>query len=144
MGTFKKLTANFANLVEDEALKVVRQAVQDMIINMQVPVKKGGKMPVDTGFLRWSGAGSVNKIPVGEDKGRDRNENDPATGPLLDYVKPQGDFVQNELAKLKTGDTFYWGWTAIYAYVQEMRHGFMESETDKWQEYIDSATKRLK
>lgn len=143
MGSFQKQVAQFAQMVEEQALAVVRTAIQEMTYNMQIPRAKGGRMPVDTGFLRWSAAGAINSVPVGSVKGRARMDTDPKEGPLLEYSQSKADFLQNTLAKMKIGDIFYWGWTAEYAYAQEMRCGFMESETAKWQIYIDDAVRRL-
>lgn len=144
MGKFKNLVANFAEQAEEEAMAVVRQAIQDMTIQMQTPVKAGGRMPVDTGFLRWSAAGMLNAMPVGEVKGRARRSDEPKDQPLPEYKQPQSDFLQNVLAQMKAGDTFYWGWTAEYALKQESDHRFMDSECEKWQKYVDDAVRRLK
>ena len=142
MGSFQKQVAQFAQMAEEQALAVVRTAIQEMTDNMQIPRKKGGRMPVKTGFLRWSRAAALNYVPRGPIKGRARMDTDPKEGPLPEYAELV-DFLPNILAKMKIGDTFYWGWTAEYAYVQEMRCGFMESETAKWQIYIDDAVRRL-
>lgn len=143
MGKFQKQVAKFAVMAEEQMLAVVRQAIQDMTTQMQIPVKKGGRMPVKTGFLRWSRAAALNYIPEGPTKGRARMDTDPKEGPLPEYAELV-DFLPNILAKMKIGDTFYWGWTAEYAYVQEIKYGFMESETAKWQKYIDDSVRRLK
>ena len=144
MGKFKQQVANFAEMAEEQALAVARQAIQDMTIQMQVSVEDGGKMPVDTGFLRWSGAGTLNNVPVGEVKGRSRRSDEPKDEPLPEYKQPQSDFLQNILAQMKAGDTFYWGWTAEYAQIQESEHRFMDSEVEKWQKYVDNTVRRLK
>lgn len=46
----------------EKAHAVMKTAVQDMVRDMQEPVAKGGRMPVDTGMLRNSGLYSTDLI----------------------------------------------------------------------------------
>lgn len=144
MGKFKDKIVSFIVDVEEENLNIVREAIQDMVADMQTPRgAKGGKMPVDTGFLRWSGVAMLNAWPVGPVRGRKRNSKDTPNAPLPEYTSNYADELQIVLAKMELGDTFYWGWTAQYAYKQEMKCGFVDSATMNWDRYIQNAAKKV-
>lgn len=125
---------------EELMLDVVKNSIQDLVEEATIPVKAGGKMPVDTAFLRKSGTGAINELPVGETEGRRRMPGE--VGEL--YESNPSEDVKSILAKLKLGDTFYYGWTARYAIYQEFKHGFLVSACAKWQNFIDNNIRKLK
>lgn len=146
MTTFTAQIKNFAKKTDENIMKAVRQAIQDMVTEAQTPVRKGGgggKMPVDTGFLRSSGLATLNVFPSGPGKGRARTKKDPPTGPLPEYNTDYGEQLQIVLAKMKKGDLFYWGWTARYAELIEERYGFADSAIMNFQYYLDKACAKL-
>ena len=49
---FSDAVKEFSEKSKKRVLAVSRAAIQDVINEAQTPVAKGGKMPVDTGFLR--------------------------------------------------------------------------------------------
>lgn len=112
---------------EARLLAVVRTAIQETVLESQ-EAKPQGKMPVITGFLRSSGLAALNAVPVGEIKG-DPKKTYTWTGDALNVV----------LAKMEIDDTFFWGWTAVYANVQELRNGFLEAALQNWQKHVDNA-----
>jgi hypothetical protein len=62
------LTADVEEIVavsEKRMTALMRQSLQDVINIMQEPVAKGGRMRVDTGFLRSSGQGSLFRLDGG-------------------------------------------------------------------------------
>lgn len=108
---------------------VVRGSINDAVDMAQMPKARGGHMPVDTGFLRSSGRGSLNGWPNG-----------PSEKP--DDAKPgqfqwDGEAVTTVLAAMEPGETFYFGWTAVYALRQEVYNGFLETTQQKWQQIVD-------
>lgn len=117
---------------EARLLAVVRGAIDDLVNDAQTPTVQGGKMRVDTGFLRHSGLSSINAPPVGETVGRGRTKGE--VGALYTW---NGEAVGVTLLKMKLGDTFYFGWTAHYAKYREAFDGFLESAVQKWQSFID-------
>lgn len=149
----KSFTDQVRDMVGDSktALKgVVRASIQDVINEAQKPGPsvarpsggKGGRMPVDTGFLRASGAGSLTGWPSGvsnKPANIDRAE--------LTYTYIDGD-VRAEIAKLDIGDTFYFGWTAEYALALNVRYGFLDAALQNWPMYVNKrakeASKRMK
>lgn len=128
---------------KDKMLKVVRNSIQEIVEDAQTPVKKGGKMHVDTGFLRSSGQAQLNQLPVGQTEGRERAEGE--TGVLPEYaISDKADYILPTLWKMKIGDTFYFGWTARYAQIREIYDGFMESAVMKWKQIVDSQIRSIK
>jgi len=118
---------------EARLLAVVRQSISDTVEEAQVPTKKGGKMRVRTGFLRSSGVAALNAAPTGPRKG----------DPKGTYTW-NGDSITAVLAKMKIGDTFYFGWTAHYAKHREAFDGFLESALMNWQNNVDKAVQRFR
>ena len=124
---------------------VAKQSIQDVVNRSQLQGPsvanpsggKGGDMPVDTGFLRASGAGSLEGMPSG-----------PSSNPQKLPHKYSDNSVVSALANLKLGDTFYFGWTADYALKTNVRYGFMDKAIQNWQGYVtknaEDAAKRMK
>ena len=110
--------------------KVAQESTQRLIESAQVPVVKGGKMPVDTGFLRASGRLSLTGVPAGPVRG------DPKAAPGS-YRTPDSVVISG----FTLGKTMFWGWTAIYARRQELRNGFLSSNVRRWQKIVDSVVR---
>jgi len=108
---------------------VMKQSLQNTINEMQTPTAKGGKMRVDTGFLRASGQSSLNGMPTG-----------PSRKPK-DAKKDEFDWMKSDttatIGKMKFGSTFFFGWTANYARARETYDGFMSSALQNWQQTVD-------
>ena len=118
---------------EEKMLVVVREAIDAVIEEAQTPKDEGGKMRVDTGFLRASGVAQIGKMPSGPSVGDKKQTYEWATdqlGPIL--------------ASFKIGDVFYFGWTAKYARVRETYDGFLDAAAQNWQSHINDAIKRFK
>jgi len=121
MGKFKAEVDKWITESEARMLRVTRFAVQDVVNEAQTSIRKEGKMPVVTGFLRASGASNIGSMPLGPDK---RFKDEPGSYPSPDsYITDSK--VSVNLANLKFGDVFYFGWTAEYARVIEMREAFL-------------------
>lgn len=128
---------------EEKMLAVVKNSIQEVVEDAQTPLSKGGKIHVDTGFLRSSGQAQLNQIPVGQTEGRERADGE--IGVLPEYAVPDNaDYILPTLAKMKIGDVFYFGWTARYAQIREIYDGFMESAVMKWKQIVDGQIRRLK
>lgn len=130
------LTAEVDDFVKETILRLQAlplQAVQYLIDNIQTPVGKGGKMRVDTGFLRASGQLSLTGMPSGPVRG------DPSN-------KYEWNDVQAivDLAGFQIGQTIYFGWTASYAKYREAYDGFLISGVQRWQEFVDRASNDIK
>jgi hypothetical protein len=110
------------------SMAVLQQATQAVINEANTPVAKGGRMRVDTGFLRNSLKASIGSMPSG------------ASAP--------GNWDDSEvvltLTRLQPGQVFYAGWTANYARPREHFDGFLRMATQKWQQQVDAAARQLK
>lgn len=141
MTGFAATVAEWAKETDARLLATVQTAALDMVNDMQTTRAKGGRMRVDTGFLRASGRGAINVMPSGPSE-------KPADAPTGQYTGiydnfdgyPLGAVIQD----LKLGDTFFFGWTANYATVRETYDGFVSVAVQDWQGYIDRATKKLR
>jgi hypothetical protein len=100
----------WAKNVADRQDGILRQSVQDVVHEANTPQAQGGKMPVDTGFLRGSLAASTSGLPVANGI--------PVELAILDW---------------KPAESSLWiGWTAKYARHMEARYGFMRSAAQNW------------
>lgn len=136
---FKANVDKFILDTEDRIMAVVKKSIDDLVKDASKPVKDGGRMPVDTGFLRLSGTGAINQLPEGEGKGRERQ---PGETGVIYKSDPSGSILPL-LQKLKWGDTFYYGWTAVYANVQNVRYAFLDSPAQNWYYYIKKNTQQF-
>lgn len=111
----------FANQVSQHIAKyerrinaVYRSSVQDVAELANVPRANGGRMPVDTGFLRASIRAAINATPGSSSDG-----------------------VAGALARWQIGDSTTVGWSANYARFMEYRYGFMRGAAEKWSSIVD-------
>lgn len=118
----------------EKFMAVIKESIQDLVDEANIPVDSGGKMPVKTGFLRSSGVGAINQMPEGEIRG-ERNET---------YQSDPSGAVKAILPKLKDGDTFIFGYSAIYAQAMNEKYGFLDSACQKWSDYVRKNIERLK
>lgn len=143
MSDFNATIDKFVAKTQENMLAVVKNSIQELVQDAQTPRSKGGKMPVDTGFLRFSGTATLNQLPSGQTLGRERLEGE--EGVLSEYaVSNNASYVTDIITKMKIGDTFYFGWTALYARRQEIYNGFMESAVMNWQNIVNKQIGRLR
>jgi len=83
---------------------IFRESATKLMEEAGTPEGQGGKMPVDTGFLRNSAAASVEGMP-----------SDSAQAPEVVF------------ATMELGQTVWAGWTAKYA--MRMEHGFQGEDS---------------
>lgn len=121
----KKSTARVTAVVQESTQRLIEQAntVGPSVANPTGGA--GGKMPVDTGFLRASMAVSFDGMPAGPSRG----------GPKTAY--PYDSEYVLQLTNFTPGRTIYAGWTAEYAIFAEERYGFMRSAAMNWQQIVD-------
>lgn len=121
---------------EKRMLLVMKQSLINAINEMQTPVGKGGKMRVDTGFLRASGQASLNAMPSGPS------------------VKPKGaapgtydwnsGATEATIGGMQFGAVLFWAWSANYARYREAYDGFMHSTLQNWQQIVDKVVAEAK
>lgn len=128
----KESKARTRTVLHDSAADLISEA-QRVGPSVKAPTGgEGGRMPVDTGFLRASMAVSFDGMPAG-----------PSKGEAAAYTYDE-DGVTLKLAGVEVGKTIYAGWTAEYAPFMEERYGFMRSAAMNWQGIVDNVTARLK
>lgn len=137
--SFKAEVDKWVTEVESRLIAVNRSAIGDLINEAQTSVAKGGKMPVDTGFLRASGLSNLNSLPAGPSQ---KQLTTPLSYPSPDDYTTQGK-VAVDLARLTLNDIFYFGWTAEYANAQEVRNGFVSASIQNWQSYVTKRADEL-
>ena len=121
---------DFVGRTEEKMLGVLRGALLDVTNDAQREITDGGRMPVITGFLRASGRANLNGWPIGPtDKPKDTAPNS--------YTW-DGEAVATTLFAMEMGDTFHFGWTAVYAGTQEYNKGFLEAAMQNWQQHVNN------
>lgn len=133
---YPKLETQIADIVaasDKRMLALMRQSLQDVVNDAQTPTAKGGRMRVDTGFLRASGQASIGSMPTGPVRG----------DPDGTYLFEENSVITT-LAKLELGQTFFFGWTANYARYREAYDGFLEVALQKWQKIVDRNTETIR
>ena len=126
-GRFAAQVAEFERKTLAKLLRIIRIAAQDVFADAQKPVGEGGRMPVDTGFLRNTAQSGLNGFTIGE-------------GP---------DAYVLSLAQMNIGDTVYIVWTAEYA--RHVEYGttrmparfFMRGAAQKWQMFVNQAARKV-
>ena len=159
MGKFEDQVNKFARKYEARLRAVARTAVQDTIAIAQevgMPPNAaqgavsvggvlgggGGRMRVDTGFLRASIQAALNAMPSGP------STNEGTHGGKKKYPigkQAAGEPVAVTLLQWdpnKSGKIFV-GWTAEYARHREAQDGFLRGAVEKWDATVYKAVKKV-
>lgn len=128
--SFGQAVKNWVRKSNDNAILGLKLAAQTLVDEVSTPTAKGGKMPVDTGFLRNSVRGSIGGIPSGP------------SDPRTDKQEPFGE-VYLAINQWNTLEDLYIGWTAVYAPYMEAYYGFFEAGAQRWQQIVDESMKKV-
>lgn len=118
---------------------VVKTAAQDVAEEITRPVGAGGRMKIDTGYLRASLLASTAAMPMIDRDSR------PAEGGV--YGDPNVSLV---IAGAQMGEPIYLGFTASYAAHREYGargqspDGFVRGAADQWQRIVREAVSKVK
>lgn len=123
---FSAVVEGFVTETEKRMIALAKQSTTNLIEIVQTPTAKGGKMRVDTGFLRASGQMSLTGLPSGPARG------DPDKKYTWNKANAVADF-----AGFTLGQTIYFGWSANYATYREAYDGFLISGIQQWQSIVD-------
>lgn len=129
MSTFEADVRFLVNKAKENLLVVAQLSIQDVVNAAQLARAKGGRMPIDTGFLRASGQGSFTGLPTGPSERESDVKYFYDDGQSLSYTV--------QLTGLTNGATFYFGWTANYAKYMNAYYGFLDVAVQRWQEFVD-------
>lgn len=117
---------------------IQNESIEELIRRAQLSDDKGGRMRVDTGFLRASGQISINGMPTGPSrKPDDAIKNDPR----YEYTASP---IIIALAAAPTGSEIHFGWTANYARYREYQDGFLRVAVQQWPTIVEQVTAQLK
>ena len=117
---------------------LVLQSTEDLINQAQTPVAKGGKMRVDTGFLRASGQVSLTGMPSGPTRGDTNKDGSKRKYRVSDFS------ASAKLTGFQLGETIFFGWTAEYAKYREAYDGFLYSAIQNWQSIVNRVAEQIK
>ena len=134
----KKFSATldeWARKAQNRETAILRQSIQDVIDDAQTPVAKGGRMHVDTGFLRASGVASNTGMPSGPVRGG---------SDVPGYYSPDSLAVETVIAKTDVGTPFFFGWTANYARFRDHFDAFLRLAAMKWPVFVRKNTQKAK
>ena len=126
--TFSAQVDDWIAKSERLSMAVLQQATQAVINEANTPVAKGGRMRVDTGFLRNSLKANIGSMPSGASSPGNWDDSE----------------VVLTLIRMQPGQVFYAGWTANYARPREHYDGFLRMATQKWQDQVDAAARQLR
>lgn len=134
MASFGNEVAAYVDRYKKRLRATAKESVQETVDIAQKTRGEGGRMRVDTGFLRASIAAKVGSMPSGESE----NNGQPAS-----Y---EGSAVSAELLRWNPdkGETIFVGWSASYARPREAEDGFMRGATEKWPDTVDKVAEKVK
>lgn len=113
---------------------VIQESTQTLAREANRSRFKGGKMPIDTGFLTNSMSARIGSLPTGQSMRPDGYS-------ALDWDGAQVNAVINSM---DAGDVIFIGWTAEYARYMENRFGFMRSASQRWPEFVNDSVSLLR
>lgn len=138
MSTFEQQVNRFRRKYQARLRVVARTAVQTTLSQAQRTVPEGGRMRIDTGFLRASLQAALGSMPRGP------SENIGGYGGKRKYplgMQAHGLPVAAVLLKWEPGqDDLYAGWTASYARPREYHDGFLRGAVENWKTNVKTAT----
>ena len=138
--TFARDVAAFKEKARKRSLAIFRESAQRLAHQANRSRFDGGRMPVDTGFLRNSMAGSTSGVPSGPSEGRRRRAGEAG----LLYHGPVGQPVEVAILSARLGGSVWMGWTAMYAPFMEERYGFFRAGSQNWQNIVNEVTAEAK
>lgn len=132
--SFAKQVADFQRKAEIAMTATMKEAAQSLSEEANTSRFRGGKTPVDLGFLINSFSGAINSIPRGQGERPDGYKNtDFDMGPVTIAIN-----------KLTIGDRLVLGWTANYAVYMEAKYAFMRSAAQNWPQHVDKAARKVR
>lgn len=132
--TFKLQVDKFIADSEELVIAVAQDAIQDLAIEANTPVSQGGRMRVDTSFLRNSITAKIGSLPSGQNVA-------PENYSLKEW-KPTG--ILPVINSFELGQVIYIGWTANYAQYRENKDFFARTAAQNWQQLISKSAMKLK
>jgi hypothetical protein len=145
--TFSADVDDWVNESKVRILTVFQEATQAMFYGVLSPVGGGGRMRVDTGFLRASFAVSLDNPILRVEKNPSPRRSDDGGGIKFPFDSGPISLVINQA---DVGQTIYGMFTANYARPREYGargkpgDGFVMTNAARWQDYVNEATLKVK
>lgn len=139
--SFSAQVAAFAEKIPGAVDAVFKESVQEVVSEMQTPVGAGGRMRVDTGFLRASLMASTASMPQINPSMK------PVEGKSYSYDEGQ---IEAVIVGADIGDTLFLGYTAAYAGHREYGvngqapDAFVRSAAQRWDVIVEAKASELK
>lgn len=137
MGSFAAKVEALTKKYQRQMRATMRGSVQKTVSIAQRIEDHGGRMHLDTGFLRASLSAHVGSMPSGESVNPD-----PKAGELT--FQYEGEALQAALLRWEPGEVLYVGWTANYARPREARDGFLRGAVEQWDGTVDVVAATVK
>lgn len=135
MGSFAVRVEALARKYQMQLRMTAKGAVQHTVKLAQAVDKEGGRMRVDTGFLRASIAGAYDVMPHGVAV-------NPTPG---ESVKYDGAPIAAAIVRWRPEtQVLYVGWVANYARPREARDGFLKGATEQWDQTVHMIATNVK
>lgn len=138
---FAAAVADWVKKVEGATEAVFKESAQEVVSQMQMPRSAGGRMRVDTGFLRASLMASTSAMPSIQPSAK------PVDG---NSYSPDAGQIEAVIAGADLGQTLYFGYSASYAAAREYGargqapDAFVRTAAQRWQAIVDSKVAELK
>jgi hypothetical protein len=139
--TFAAQVSDWVRKVKGAEEAVFKESVQELANRVQTTRNAGGRMRVDTGFLRASLMASTSAMPL----------IDPKKGPVEGQTYAfDAEVIEAVIAGSELGDTIYLGYTAAYAAHREYGargqapDAFVRTAAQQWPQIVDEKAAELK
>lgn len=132
--TFAAQVDAWASKSDRRMTAIFRESTQRVGEQAQTNYNEGGKLPIDTGFLRQSYSVSLSGMPFGVSVPPDGQSS-------FSYDSGPVDLV---IASAGIGDVISGGWVANYAIYMEERFGFLRSAAQNWSAIVNEVTAEAK
>jgi hypothetical protein len=138
-GSFAASVSRWVSETEQRIEAVRKQATQEVFEEARRPRGEGGKMRVDTGFLRNTAVASLSAMPPIDKNAR------PVPG---QSYKDNSSAIALIIAQSKPGDTVYLGFVAAYSAERELGargqppDAFARSAAEQWQSIVRRVSQR--
>ncbi|MCX8282479.1 HK97 gp10 family phage protein [Phyllobacterium sp. 0TCS1.6C] len=139
--SFSAQVAAFAEKIPGAVEAVFKESVQEVVEEMQRPVAQGGRLRVDTGFLRASLMASTAAMPS------INSRKSPVDGASYSY---DGGQIEAVILGADINDTLFFGYTAAYAGHREYGSNgqapdaFVRSAAQRWDTIVENKARELK
>lgn len=138
MSTFTAQVDQWARKVPGALDAIKKGAAQDVVHEMNTPMREGGRMRVKTGFLWNSLMATTSQMPRINPAARPPND---APDNAYQY---DGASIELTILGSELTDPLYFGYTAAYAGIREYRDGFVRLAAQNWQQHVFTNVRRVR